>query len=96
MAMMNQYKQIHQQKIIQISFRDKKKRQLNFISDKSEPYNLPFPMRELSDSLNKAHDTAVGPDNIHYQIKKNLPYISLQTLLDILSTGVHIYIVFNL
>ena len=36
-------------------------------------------MRELLDSLKKAHDTAVGPDDIHYQILKKLPEKSCST-----------------
>jgi len=40
-------------------------------------------LREQEDSLHKEHDTAPGPDNIHYQILKHLPKISLQTLLNI-------------
>jgi len=40
-------------------------------------------MRELLDSLKKAHDTAVGPDDINYQILKKMPENSLEVLLDI-------------
>jgi len=41
-------------------------------------------MRELLDSLNKAHDSAAGPDDIHYQIlSKHMPHSSLEALLDI-------------
>ena len=54
---------------------------LNFESDNIEDYNLPFTLKELQDSLNKAHDTSVGPDDIHYQIIKHLPDISLHALL---------------
>ena len=57
--------------------------QLNFESDHIEDYNLPFTLNELQDSLNKAHDTTVGPDDIHYQIIKHLPDISLHALLDL-------------
>ena len=35
------------------------------------------------DSLKKAHDTAVRPDDIHYQILKQIPEKSLEVLLDI-------------
>ena len=31
-------------------------------------------------SLSKAHDTACGPDNIHYQMLKHLPDPSLNIL----------------
>ena len=40
-------------------------------------------MRELLDSLKKCHDTAVGPDDIHYQILEQIPEQSLEVLLDI-------------
>ena len=43
-------------------------------------------MQELHDSLRKAHDTAVGPDDIHYQILKHLPEISKLALLHIFNT----------
>ena len=56
---------------------------LNFESDNIEDYNLPFTVKELQDSLNKAHDTSVGPDDIHYQILKHIPDISLNALLDL-------------
>ena len=42
-------------------------------------------MDELKQSLAKAHDTACGPDDIHYQLLKNLPDSSLQTLLNLLN-----------
>ena len=42
-------------------------------------------MGELVDSLKKSHDTAVGPDDIHYQILKHLPECTLDTLLNIYS-----------
>ena len=54
---------------------------LKFNSFNSKLYDKPFSLRELEDSLHKAHDP--GPDDIHYQINKNLPKTSLQTLLNI-------------
>ena len=38
-------------------------------------------MEELHHSLNRYHDTAVGPDKIHYQFLKHLPESSLRVLL---------------
>ena len=62
-----------------------------FLSDYSEPYNQPFSIGELRTALGKAHDTAPGPDQIHFQILKHLPEASLQCLLkffnDIWETG---------
>ena len=56
---------------------------LIFQSDNTEPYNQPFSMDELRTALDKAHDTAPGPDEIHYQILKHLPEASLQCLLKV-------------
>ena len=49
-----------------------------------EKYNVPFTASELLDVLHKSHDTAAGPDDIHYQILKHLPNNALETLLNIL------------
>ena len=48
-------------------------------------YNLQFTSSELLDALHKSHDTAAGPDDIHYQILKHLPNRTLETLLHILN-----------
>ena len=60
-------------------------RALNFISLNHEKYNVPFTASELLDALHKSHDTAAGPDDIHYQFLKHLPDNSLETLLNILN-----------
>lgn len=48
-------------------------------------------MNELQDSISKAHNTAVGPDEIHFELLRNLPKISREYLLsfynDIWTTG---------
>lgn len=62
---------------------NQEKTKLNFKSNNFEDYNLPFNLQELKESLNKSHDTAVGPDDIHYQFLKHLPDQSLELLLDI-------------
>ena len=59
------------------------KEHLDFDTDNSENYNGPFTIRELCDALKKSHDTANGPDEIHYQLLKHLPRDSLMVLLDI-------------
>ena len=59
------------------------RRPVDFPSDNSEPYNMPFSMSELHNALKKAHDSAAGPDNVHYQMLKHLPKSSLETLLEI-------------
>ena len=52
---------------------EREKEYLNFISLNHEKYNLPFTFSELLDAFHTSHDTAVGPDDIHYQILKHLP-----------------------
>ena len=64
---------------------EQEKEHLNFTSLNHERYNVPFTASELSDALNKSHDTAAGPDDIHYQILKHLPDNALKTLLNILN-----------
>ena len=59
------------------------KEHLDFDTDNSENYNVPFTIRELCDAMNKSHDTATGRDEIHYQLLKHLPRDSLMVLLDI-------------
>ena len=63
--------------------KQQEKIKLNFKSSNNEEYNNPFNLDELKDAINKSHDTATGPDEIHYQMLKHLPLKSLQTLLDI-------------
>lgn len=73
------------------SKKEKKKNQINFQTNISQNYNQLFTMNELQDSLWKAHNTAVGPDEIHYKLLRNLPKISREYLLsiynDIWTTG---------
>ena len=59
------------------------KEHLDFDTDNSENYDVPFTIRELCDALKKSDDTATGPDEIHYQLLKHLPRDSLIVLLDI-------------
>ena len=63
--------------------RNAEKRNINFSSSNDEFYNKEFSSDELRISLNRAHDTAEGPDKIHYQLLKHLPPESLSLLLDI-------------
>ena len=57
---------------------------MNFKSKKLEEYN-PFSLDELRKSLDKAHDTACGPNDIHYQLLKHLPESALQILLELMN-----------
>ena len=63
--------------------KDREKEKINFHSLNHEKYNLPFTISELLKALQKSHDTAVGPDDIHYQLLKHLPNKALETLLNI-------------
>ena len=59
-----------------------KKYSISFTSNNTETHNNPFFMDELTNAMSKSHDTAVGPDSIHYQMLKNLPDSAVDTLLD--------------
>ena len=65
--------------------KQKEKTKLNFKSKNLEEYNRQFSLDELGKSLDKAHDTACGPDVIHYQLLKHLPESALQVLLDLMN-----------
>ena len=71
----------HYSKQFQLHKARAERQQLNFSSDNSECYNTLFTLTELQDALQQAHDTAVGPDNIHYQLLRKLPIDVKQTLL---------------
>ena len=66
-----------------ITKKQQQKIKLNFKSNNNEEYNNPFNLDGLKDAISKSHDTAAGPDEIHYQMLKHLPLKSLQALLDI-------------
>ena len=51
----------------------KEKKPIKFQSDNLEIYNKPLPKQELTTAINNAYYTAVGPDDIHYQMLKHLP-----------------------
>ena len=57
------------------------KTKLNFKFNNLEDYNQPFSLSELTDCIMKSHNTAVGPDEIHYEFLKQLPSCSLDFLL---------------
>lgn len=62
---------------------EKERHPVKFNSDNSETYNKLFTMQELKSALQKSHDTAVGPDEVHYQMLKHLPAAATDTLLHI-------------
>ena len=59
------------------------RQQLKFNSNNNETYNSLFSIDELSKAITKSSDSAVGPDDIHYQMLKHLPESALSTLLHI-------------
>ena len=56
------------------------KRAIKFTLDNQESYNMPS-VTELKTALHKAHDSAAGPENIHYQMLKCMPDSAQSTLL---------------
>ena len=52
----------------------------NFKSSNNEEYNSPYNLDELKEAISKSHDTATGPDEIHYQMLKHLPPRSLEAV----------------
>jgi len=75
----------HYSDSFQIYKEQAERQQIKFNSDNKENYNLLFSMEELLDAIGKSHDSAVGPDDIHYQMIKHLPSGAMQILLDILN-----------
>ena len=71
----------HYSKQFQHIKKNAEKTKLNFKSNNLEDYNRPFSLSELTDCIMKSHNTAVGPDEIHYQFLKKLPSCSLDFLL---------------
>jgi len=65
--------------------RQAENQQLKFKSSNYENYNNPFSLNEVTDAISKAHDTAVGPDDVHYQMLKHFPNNDLLILLNILN-----------
>jgi len=55
----------------------------NRLSFKSK--NLETSVDELTSAISKSHESAVGPDDIHYQMLKLLPDAALETLLHVLN-----------
>ena len=59
---------------------EQEKVKLNFKTSNNEEYNSLFNFDELLEAINQSHDSATGPDEIHYQMLKHLPESSLQAL----------------
>ena len=61
--------------------KEAEKQRLKFKSKNTELYNADFSLDELKLAIDKSSDSAVGPDEVHYQMLKHLPHSALQTLL---------------
>ena len=61
---------------------EQEKVKLNFKSQNNEIYNKDFNLDELVEAIQLPHDSATGPDEIHYQMLKHLPDTSLETLFE--------------
>ena len=59
---------------------------VNFTSDNSEEYNLPFSPLVLKEALQYSNASAGGPDHIHYELLTNLPESSLSLLLTVFNS----------
>ena len=69
-----------------LKYKDKKEKQkLNFTSGDTESYNKLFSLSELKEVIQKSHNTAVSPDEIHYEFLRQLPSKSLEYLLTALN-----------
>ena len=73
----------NQSKSFQIIKTKAEKVKIKFQSKNTKSYNQPFSIAELKESLNKAHNTVVRPNNIHYQFLKELHEPSTNFLLQI-------------
>lgn len=62
------------------------KHRISFQSDNTETYNSKITIEELETALHKSKNSAVGPDNIHYQLIKNLPISAKNTLVAIFNS----------
>ena len=56
---------------------------MNFKSQNNKINSKDFTLDELVEAIQLSHDSAAGPDEIHYQLLKHLPDTSLETLLNI-------------
>ena len=67
-------------------FKDKKEKQKhNFKSGNTESYYELFSLSEQKEAIQKSHNTAVSPDEIHYEFLRQLPSKSLEYLLTVLN-----------
>jgi len=58
---------------------------LKFELHNMETYNTLFKLEELISAITKSKDSGIDPDEIHYQILKHHPDVTLETLLQIIN-----------
>ena len=58
---------------------------IDFSTNNYHKYNKKFKLRDLKRSIKRAKNSAAGPDQVHYEILKNLPNETLQILLDLVN-----------
>ena len=63
----------------------KQKQKMNFKLENTESCNGFFALPELKEAIQKSHNTAVSPDEIHYEFLRQLPPKSLDYLLTALN-----------
>ena len=63
---------------------------LNFKSQNNEIYSKDLNLDELVEAIQLSHDSATGPDEIHYQMLKHFPDNSLETILQFFSHPYHV------
>ena len=68
-------------KQFQTQKKNQEKYKINFNSENNEPYNETITLNELKSAIEKSHDSAVGPDEVHYSFLRQLPSKSLDLLL---------------
>ena len=73
----------HYSKQFQVIKKNKEKYKINLNSKDQEVYNEFFSMTELKTAIEKSHNSAVRPDEVHHSFLKQIPQKSLELLLKI-------------
>ena len=72
----------HYSKQFQSIKENKEKYKINLNSKNQEVYNENFSMTELKTAIEKSHNSAIGPDEVHHGFLKQIPQKSLELLLE--------------
>ena len=59
---------------------------IDFSTEKTESYNIPFSLREFESALSKCNDSAPGPDDIPYAMIRHAPERTKLFILSIINT----------